>query len=89
MGGYQLAFLLIVPYSSLLTVSLPAAEKLRCYAVFHPQQHAGRKVQAAKKIFCYAVFKSQWLTSREPAAAVPPLRKGRLGEDDCPANGSS
>jgi hypothetical protein len=55
-GGYQLAFPLIVPYLSLPTVNLPAAEKILCYSVFYPQQPSSRKPSAAEKILCYSVF---------------------------------
>jgi hypothetical protein len=50
--------------------------------VFNHQIRLSSNPTAAAKILCYSVFENKQQTSRRPAAAVPPLRKGRLGGDD-------
>jgi hypothetical protein len=57
-GGYQLAFLLIVPYSSLPTNNLQAAKKLLCYSVFKKELLCLYTATAAEKLRCYAAFKN-------------------------------
>ena len=82
-GGYQLAFPLIVPYLSLPTVNLPAAEKTRCYFAV-----VGKR-QSNKVFFLLCVVGNGQIKDEETVDNAhktnryPPLRKGRLGGDDC------